>query len=257
MTVDNKGVYQSDELARQYSLADALQPPERTILETIKEHLRGARMLDIGVGGGRTTLHFAPLVEGYIGVDYSEQMISACRERFPEVPNRLTFQVADVRSLSMFPNESFDFILFSYNGIDYMPHEDRHAALQEIRRVLKKTGYFAFSTHNLNNLRARLRPQFILKPRPLASKLLWLYRFFKHNPGSFRLPRNGYVEVYDGALGYRLRTHYIGPEGAIEELAQTGFRDIRAFQLSTGKPIVDPQELRANIEEWLYYLCSG
>ena len=74
------------------------------------------KMLDIGVGGGRTTLHFAPLVKEYVGIDYSQNMIKACQERFAQV----SFQTADARSMGIFKDSTFDFILFSYNGIDYI-----------------------------------------------------------------------------------------------------------------------------------------
>lgn len=257
VTTDNKNVYESGDLARQYSLEQELQPPELTILDVMKEHLNGARMLDVGVGGGRTTVHFAPLVETYVGVDYSEQMIAVCRKRFREIPNRLTFKVADVRSLSIFPDNSFDFVLFSYNGLDYIPHESRSRALREIRRVLIHGGYFVFSTHNLNNLHERLRPKVALKPRLLASRLFWACRFLFNNPELLSHWKTGYVEVYDGALGYRLRTHYINPEGAVEELLQSGFRDVRIFRLATGQPILDPEEIRVNTDDWLYYLSTA
>lgn len=255
MLVDNRHVYDSATLARQYTLENTLQPPEVSILNDIKGALPSARMLDIGVGGGRTTIHFAPLVREYVGIDYSEQMIAACKERFSEIPGRLTFQVADVCSLSMFPDQSFDFALFSYNGIDYMPHERRPAALKEIRRILRSGGYFALSTHNLNNLRERLRPKLVFEPRRMASSLLWVYRFLKHNPGSYDLHKHQYSEVYDGALGYRLRTHYVTPEQALDEFSESGFQNVRLFRLTTGESLQTMQGLNNITDDWLYFVC--
>ncbi|MFZ3342802.1 MAG: methyltransferase domain-containing protein [Terriglobales bacterium] len=256
MKSDNKNVYESSELAQRYSREEKLQPPEASILTSIKLRLNGSRMLDIGVGGGRTTLHFAPLVGSYVGIDYSEQMIAACKERFGEIPNLLTFQMADVRSLSSFPDHDFDFVLFSYNGLDYIPHDSRPDALREIRRVLKKNGCFALSTHNLNSLQQRLRVRPVLRPRALASKLLWTCRFLWHNRALHGIGTTGYCEVYDGALAYRLRTHYSTPEFTVQELTQSGFRDIQVFALSTGERIHAPGHLRAKVEDWLYYLCT-
>jgi len=256
MIPDNKSVYESGELARQYSLEDRLQLPEETILDAMRESLKGARMLDVGVGGGRTTVHFAPLVGSYVGIDYSEQMIATCRERFGEVPDRLTFHTADVRSLSIFADECFDFVLFSYNGLDYIPHESRPSALSEIHRVLKRGGQLAHSTHNLNSLRKRLRPQPHLNPRVLASSLLWVYRFLRHNGWRFNVGKVGYCEVHDGALQYRLRTHYVTPKCAVDELAGSGFRDIRIFSLATGQPIVEAEKMRVNTDDWLYFLST-
>jgi len=48
-----------------------------------------------------------------------------------------------------FKDESFDYILFSFNGLDNLiPYSKRLACLQEIRRVLRKEGLFVFSSHN-------------------------------------------------------------------------------------------------------------
>lgn len=46
-------------------------------------------MLDIGVGAGQTTPYFAQSVKEYIGIDYSSQMIQACRS----YGNRLYYSV--------------------------------------------------------------------------------------------------------------------------------------------------------------------
>jgi ubiquinone/menaquinone biosynthesis C-methylase UbiE len=47
-----------------------------------------------------------------------------------------------------FENETFDFVMFSFNGLDYLSHSDRLLALGEIRRVLKPAGLLLFSSHN-------------------------------------------------------------------------------------------------------------
>src|SRR5262249_12955489 len=127
-----------------------LQPPEETILRLLLPGLATARMLDLGVGGGRTTLHFAKWVHEYVGADYSPSMITACQKRFSGYPAHISFQVCDARALGLFESASFDFVLFSFNGLDYVGHDDRLKILQEIRRVGNPGGHFCFSSHNLN-----------------------------------------------------------------------------------------------------------
>jgi ubiquinone/menaquinone biosynthesis C-methylase UbiE len=58
-----------------------LQSLEKAILDTLKDQLPQMKMLDIGVGGGRTTLHFAQAAEEYWAIDYSDEMIAACRKK--------------------------------------------------------------------------------------------------------------------------------------------------------------------------------
>lgn len=88
------------------------------MLNELRTKLPEMRMLDIGVGAGRTTHHFAPLTKEYIGVDYSKNMIKARRRKFRNYPKKLTFKVADARDLKLFGDKYFDFALFSFNGID-------------------------------------------------------------------------------------------------------------------------------------------
>ncbi|MBF0440241.1 MAG: class I SAM-dependent methyltransferase, partial [Magnetococcales bacterium] len=79
--------------------------------------------MDIGCGGGRTAFYLKLLTNDYRGIDYSDPMIRACKERFREAEAQ--FSVEDARDLSVFDKESFDFILFAYNGLDYISHKER------------------------------------------------------------------------------------------------------------------------------------
>lgn len=47
----------------EYAASTELQPPEKAILDRLRDQLRQMKMLDIGVGGGRTTMHFAQAAE--------------------------------------------------------------------------------------------------------------------------------------------------------------------------------------------------
>ena len=145
-----KDAYNLQKVVTAYAQQCWLQAPEETILRLMLPLLNTARMLDMGVGGGRTTLHFAKWVREYVGADYLESMVLECRKRFAGYPAHISFQVCDARSMEMFEDASFDFILFSHNGIDSVTHEDRLKILKEIRRVGKPDGYFCFSSHNLN-----------------------------------------------------------------------------------------------------------
>lgn len=210
-------------------------------------------MLDVGVGGGRTTEKFAALVEGYVGVDYSEAMVAACRERFASKLDVLEFRLADICSMPFFPDASFEFVLFSYNGLDYMSLDSRRKALTEIHRVVREGGYFAFSSHNLNNLRYRLRWLFDPKhPKTSISRLLWILNFWRPNPDVRDLRVLRSIEVIDGALNYSLRTRYQDPQAQLEELLDVGFRNVRAFRLADGRQI-SGEELQTNREDWVYY----
>jgi len=251
----NKRVYESDALAVRYAERQPLQPPEETILEIVRKDLAPKRMLDVGVGGGRTTPRFAPLVEEYVGIDYSPAMIAVCESRFQAMGSTYRFIVADVRSMPMFENERFDFVLCSYNGLDYVAGATRMQALREIGRVLRCGGYFALSSHNLRSLERRLVFSRSGSLKSMAARVRWQLQFRRHNPGLPSLASADCIEVNDGALDFRLRTYYQRAQSQVEELQKAGFQQVRVFRLSDGGYIDSEQELRKNGEDWLYYLC--
>ncbi|BBH22577.1 hypothetical protein Back11_39220 [Paenibacillus baekrokdamisoli] len=109
-------------------------------------------ILDIGCGTGRTT--FSLFKMGYknlIGVDLSEEMITRANEINNFHNYSIPFHTGNATKLE-YDDESFDFSLFSFNGLMHIPTiENRTQALKEINRVLKPKGYLIFTTHNRND----------------------------------------------------------------------------------------------------------
>ena len=255
----NKDLYDLPAIAADYARQSCLQPPEETILRVMLPSLPKARMLDLGVGGGRTTVHFADKVREYVGADYSESMILECRNRFAGGPPHISFTVCDARSMDQFEAGSFDFILFSHNGIDSVSHEDRLQILREIQRVGKPGGSFCFSTHNLNwcaNI-FDLRRIITLNPRLAGRMAKRLVLRFIYNSGvrAAQVRNAPFVVLNDGAHHGKLQHHFIKPLEQIAQLREA-FTDIRVFPLATGAEIEDQSKLRTVEDPWLYYLCK-
>ena len=257
--LENKKAYTATDVVRDYALQSHLQAPEETILRMMLPYLRTAKMLDIGVGGGRTTLHFAKWAGAYVGTDYSDVMITECQKRFSGYPDNISFMVCDARSMKMFAEGSFDFVLFSFNGIDYVSHDDRLKILQEVRRVGKPGGYFCFSTHNLDwslNL-FELRRMISLNPRMVREtidRLKWRL-FYNWDMRTATLKNSPYVVLNGRAHCHKVRTYYIRPVEQIAQLKQD-FTDIRVFSVATGGEIEDLSQLKNVEDAWLYYLCK-
>ena len=126
---------------------EGLNPQERAALATFGPDIRNARILDLGVGAGRTVTPLLALSQQYVGVDYMQEMVEHCRSKFPGV----RFEKADARDMSVFPDSSFDLVFFSCNGICMVDHAGRLAILKEVSRVLRPGGTFVFSTCNRNS----------------------------------------------------------------------------------------------------------
>ena len=106
-SISNLRTWKKQDIIDEYAASTELQPPEKAILDTLRDQLRQMKMLDIGVGGGRTTVHFAQAAEEYWAIDYSEEMIAACRERFRDVSNKVRFAVCDARAMNICPDSFF------------------------------------------------------------------------------------------------------------------------------------------------------
>jgi len=99
----------------------------------------GWRALEIGCGPGRL---MRPMSRHFLeidGVDVSDEMIAIARQRLSDLPNAHAHH-NDGASLSLFPDETFDFI-YSYAVFQHIPR--REVVLQYLRethRVMKTGG---------------------------------------------------------------------------------------------------------------------
>lgn len=139
----NLAVFDSPTLVSSYDPDSGVSPAELSLIETWV--LNGSDVLDLGVGTGRTYPALSAKSRTYVGVDFAPAMVDASRRRFPDGD----FRVGDAADLSAYDNASFDVVMFSYNGLDYLsPIENRQKAISEIHRVLRPGGRFILSTHN-------------------------------------------------------------------------------------------------------------
>jgi len=254
LNVTTVSEYSSEDVVNSYATRSQLQRPEARILEQLAPKLRNASMLDIGVGGGRTTVHFAPLVDHYVGIDYSQEMVDACRSRFNGEHDHTSFAQCDARDLSRFGDATFDFVLFSYNGVDYIDHTGRLEALAEIERVLKPNGVLCFSTHNTGSIRKlfELKYQLSLQPRSLVENLgRWLGLRWRYSRAKLtELKDAEHCVFFDG---YR-DTYYVDPLEQLRQL-EPGFTGTTVYSLDSGDEYA-VSDLPAATDYWLYFLCS-
>jgi len=253
--MSNQSTYNSEKVVKEYCSLDGLQEPEKTILKHIEPKLSQMRILDLGVGGGRTTPYFGFPAKEYVGVDYSPKMVQSCLERFSPLPKNISFFQGDARSLSSLRDSSFDFILFSFNGIDYSSHQDRLLTLQEIKRVCRSKGNFFFSTHNLQAVDKLFIIQKTLNPAKMLWRVFRNYFLRLNNQKLTKIKQSEYSIINDGAHNFNLKTHYISPKFQINELKEAEFSNVKVYGLN-GQKIVSAEELDSNTDGWLYYFCQ-
>jgi len=226
-----------------YASKSDLQPPEKRFIEEHASELAAAHLLDIGIGGGRTTLHLPARVKSYTGVDIAAAMVEATRARFGGERCDLDLRVADARDLSAWPRDAFGAVLFSYNGIDYVSRDERMIVLAEIRRVLQAGGLFCFSSHST----LAIDHAYGLR-RPVRS----LYVRLANGPASLHVGKP-WVMFDDGTYGRGAPTYYVHPEEMERDLLRLGFERPRIFSLETAR------ELEGTYDDsvWLTYVTRA
>ena len=250
--------FDDEQIVESYLCESDLQRPEETVLSNLAHQMGGFSMLDLGVGAGRTTLHFAKWVGNYEGVDISEKMIRACKARFSKYPMQLTFRVGDATNLEWIDDSTKDFVLFSYNGIDYVDHERRQTIFAEVHRVLKPNGYFLFSTHNLlavDHLFS-FRKQYSRNPVTFLRNLRrWVLINYKYNSRTQIRNRSKvpFQIINDGAYDFALSTYYVQPAEQLRQL-QPYFQNVQMYSIADGRE--KPLEKLGTDDYWIYYFCQ-
>ena len=148
----------------------------------------------------------------------------------------------DARDMRQFPDAAFDFVLFSFNGLDYVDHEGRLQALGEVHRVLAPGGAFVFSTHNRSwsdvgklpwQRSPKWRPGFVkecLTALVLSGRRRRMKRLEQRTPD--------YAILNDLAHAYSLLHYHIAIPDQVRQLDALGFGDTVAYNMS-GEAIRD------------------
>ncbi|MFL5846594.1 MAG: class I SAM-dependent methyltransferase [Solirubrobacteraceae bacterium] len=219
-------------------------PGEAAALAHLEPVLDGARVLDLGVGKGRTTTLIAPRAASYIGLDISPGMIDGARERHPGADLR----VGDARRLDGIADASVDVVVFSFNGIDAVSHEDRAKVMAEIARVLVPGGRALISSLNLRGpafgetpatarstthpLRERSR-----NPRRYAGAAYHRAQaelYFRRNVGRAR-EGDGWAAWPMAAHDFRFVVHFTDLGPFVRSLAEHGLRAERGWASEGGE----------------------
>ena len=250
----NFDIYNSARAVTLYLKASTLQAAEIVLLEELRPRLAGMDMLDVGVGAGRTTAFFAPLVRSYLGIDFAPAMVDACKARFPG----MRFAVADAARLETLADCSLDFILFSFNGLDCMTAENREKALGEFMRLLRPGGHLVFSGHNVNFLPAftrGFRSGMSIHPIRMLRAMKSYLRFLIFNRSVTYADDLKTALVFERHLGFEFPLLFVRPDYQVADLARLGWQSIRAFASDDGRVLDGPVELRGVQTPWVYYHC--
>jgi ubiquinone/menaquinone biosynthesis C-methylase UbiE len=214
-------VYSRPATAEYYARLESLTNCEQLLFD---KYLRpGMAILDLGVGGGRTTSYLSSIASRYVGLDYSSEMIRVCRHKFPD----LEFICCDADDLSSVPDQTFDAVVFSFNGLDcLLPESKRMRCLAECHRVLRNRGVLIFSSHN---------------PRAIFERIAWDSARLRTFAEKFLSTSHLLFSVCFGCLTALKSTHSL-TRALVNSLRRTFYRmHTRTFWQGSG-PMFDSAE---------------
>lgn len=204
-----------------------LHPEEEAIVA--QYYKPGQSVLDLACGMGRTTLLLHEMGMKVRGVDRSEVLVELAKRRLPY----LDLQQGSYAEINE-PDNSFDHVLISLNGIDYaFPVEQRMQAMRECARVVKPGGTFIFCSHNLKSLHL-FSPHYGNKKR---WKLKNCLRAFKE---------------WDYIHEEGLHTYYAPPKVILQQIASVGLQLVEM----RWHPWPGDRPQDRYFSPYIYYICS-
>lgn len=121
-----------------------------TILDRIKPE-SNARILDIGCGTGPVSCYLAQLGYSVDGFDVSKTAIEMARSQAEERGLDICYSVDDICSISITGSDIYDIVIDTHCMHCITYDSDRHAALTNVFRLLKKRGYFIVETMSIED----------------------------------------------------------------------------------------------------------
>lgn len=238
----NHDAYADPSIVEHYARQTELFRAEAELLEHYGR-LADSDVLDLGIGGGRTTRLIAPACRSYVGIDYIAEMVEAANET---TCHEWDLRHGDASDLSAFKDETFDLLIFSFNGIGTLPTtEARLSCLAEVRRVLRPGGGFLFSVGNASYLKLPPGPDagpgerirsvlgYAHHVRQLAQPVFWRGRGWRT----------------DVVLGKELHTYGAHPRFVHAELESAGLPVQRTLNG------LYPLQPRSTQTPWWYYFA--
>ena len=266
LLAEHQRMYELSDVVHRYAKREDLLAAEQTIFARLQPQLSSLRLLDLGVGAGRTTLHLASVTREYLGIDCSAAMVAACQRRFgdpaPGGPGA-RFAIGDARRLDGVGDRSFDLVLFSYNGIDCVSHDDRMQILREAKRVLVPGGLLCFSSHNLRSLLwSPLLTMSLFRQRKGPLGLLadvWdcvseTYSLLRANQDLLQKLRRPFALIQN-ERGEEV--YHVTVEEQLRQLRAAGFEEVEVFSTLSGTQLHNAAAQQALAEPWIYYLCRA
>lgn len=143
---DQRPVWDKKHSAGDHEMLRDIPSPLAEIAEPYFSH--NSYILELGCGVGRDAVLFAQRGHQVLATDGSEIVI---RQNQRCLPKNVRSEVLDMRKILPYEANSFD-VVYANLSLHYYSHRKTQQIFQEIARVLKSGGVFAFACKSFDNL---------------------------------------------------------------------------------------------------------
>ena len=109
----------------------------------------GDHILDVGCGNGKTSVALMEMGCNVTGMDFSEEAVMFCHDKFPE----MKVTCGSVTTIP-FSDETFDGIA-AVHIFEHLTDSEMNDAVTELYRILKPNGKIFFRSFSVNDMRAK------------------------------------------------------------------------------------------------------
>ena len=248
-TGHNARIFFDPKLAEAYARSE-LHLAEVTFLRRQRATYTGKRILDLGVGSGRTTAFLLPTARAYLGIDIAAPMLAAAQAAFPAAD----FAKMDLREIGQLEAGGYDFVIGSWAILSAFTHAERLRILEDLHRLLSPQGVFYFSAHNRAWRCAGLPPlnRWSFRPRRILDGIdprNWLnYLRLRH----LRREEDDHAILNDGGHHWQAVFYYIDRQAQARQLAANGFDLIESYG-EDGRVLAEGEDVSR--DALLHYVC--
>jgi ubiquinone/menaquinone biosynthesis C-methylase UbiE len=237
------GTYSTKEMLDYYKKV-GLWKAEKILFKKyfVKKH---ANLLDVGCGGGRTTIPLVKMGFKVTALDITPKLVEITKNNLKKFNLEATVKTGDATKMN-YKSNLFDYALFSFNGIEAIPNKSQRLnALREIHRVLKPSGIFIFTTNTQSYFKGK-KYFFFLR----ESLKFYLSKIFNFQNKYSRINEFEYGDCF---LNFNppMFIHFSNPKKVKSNLHRLGFD----LLFSEHREVIEDKE-NPNLTKDIFYVCK-